>query len=164
MQIIRLVWAPTSTSTLCSMITLTTRPSSESLIQRQWTFQCVQKTCPTTGAPEFSQLRRLPRLPTSYTFRASLLTSLSQAAQGKHFSPTYLFGLATRPCHRADLQHDCALSSTRNLLAMHFRRCHFAGPYIHSLMDTSLPRSSLSICLSILAWRAILPRMAVCSL
>jgi hypothetical protein len=121
MQIIGLVWAPTSTLTLCSVITLTTRSSSESLIQHQRTFQCVQKTCPTTAAPKFSRLRILPRPPMHYTFRASLLTSLSRAAQGKNFSPTYLFGLATQPCHCADLQHDRVLSSTQNLLAMHFR-------------------------------------------
>jgi hypothetical protein len=123
-----------------------------------------QENTPYYRGPRVQRLQRLPRPPTRYTFRASLLTSLSQAAQGKHFFPTYLFGLAMRPCHCSDLQHDCAFSSTRNSLAMHFRRCHFSGPYICSLTDTSLPRSSLSICLPILAWHAILPRPVVCSL
>ncbi len=139
MRIIGLVWVPTSTSILCSVIILTTRPSSGSLIQPQQTFQCVQKICPATAAPAFSQLQILPKPRTRYTFRAYLLTSLSQAAKGKYFSPTYLFGLATQPPYCADLQHDRALSLTQNLLAMHFRQCHFAGPYICSLTDTSLP-------------------------
>jgi hypothetical protein len=112
----------------------------------------------------FSQLQILPKPRTRYTFRAYLLTSLSQAAKGKHFSPIYLFGLATRPPHRADLQHNRALSLTRTLLAMRFRQCHFSRPYICSLTDTSLPRSNLKICLFISAWHAILLMPIVCSL
>jgi hypothetical protein len=55
-------------------IILTTRPSSGSLIQPRQTFQCIQKICPTTAAPAFSQLQILPKPRTRYTFRAYLLT------------------------------------------------------------------------------------------
>ncbi len=61
----------------CSVIILTIQPSSRSLIQPRQTFQCIQKICPTTSAPAFSQLQILPKPRTRYTFRAYLLTSLS---------------------------------------------------------------------------------------
>ncbi len=163
MRIIGLVLAPTLTSILCSVTILITQQSYGSLTQRLRTFPYAQKICPPSAGPEFDLLRILPTLSMRCRFRAFLLTSLCQMAQGTHISQIYQCSLDTR-LHRTGLPHNRVPSSTWNLPAMRFRRCHSVGPCISFLTDISLPRFNPRICLSISAWLAILLRQTIHSL
>jgi hypothetical protein len=108
MQIIGLVWAPTSTSTFCSVITLTTRSSSESLIQHQRTFQCVQKTCPTTAAPQVQPVTKISEATNALHIQSLLTDIIVSSCTGQAFpsnipvwfghAASPLCKSATRPC------------------------------------------------------------------